>query len=191
MKFLKLFTLTFLLYPCLSQAAVFDFSYLFQEGYGDNRGIEATLVTGSFSGDREGDFVKNISDIKVEIQGRGFSNNLISILYSVNTGNPWDFTQEGAISFDVTLNNFMIVDNTYATKGTYSNYFYIVNYPDGGSTRQASNDNGGVSYGFDNNPFLNNSWSLVERQAPEPSGLILLLSGLVFLTIYRFKKQSN
>lgn len=188
MKYIRTLLLTTLFYAWNSQAAIFDFSYLFQQGYGDNRGVEPTLVTGSFSGIQEGKFVKNISDIEVVIQGREFSDNLISILYSVETGNPWDFNQEGKISFDVALNNFMIVDNIYSTEGTYTNYFYIINHPDGSTLRQALNDNNGYSYGFDSDSFLNNSWILTQREVPETSGLILLLSGGVIVAVRRGKK---
>jgi len=191
MKYIKALFLSTLLYPCISQAAIFDFSYLFQEGYGDDRGIEATLVTGSFSGEQDANFVKNITDIEVFIQGRKFSNNLISVLYSVETGNPWDFNQEGAVSFDVTLNNFIFVDDTYATEGSYTNQFSITNPPSGNSLRQASNDNGGYSYGFDNNSLLNDSWSLVEREVSEPSLPMLLLSGLGIMAIRRIRKLHN
>jgi len=191
MKYIKAILLSTLLYPCISHAAIFDFSYLFQAGYGDNRGIEPTLVTGSFFGEQDGNFVKNITGIEVSIQGRKYSDNLISVLYSVETGSPWDFNQEGAVSFDVTLNNFKFVDDSYATEGTYTNYFLIINYPDGNSLRQADNSNGGYSYGFDSNSLSNDSWSLIEREVPEPSILILLASGLAITAVRRAKKLHN
>lgn len=187
MKYIKAILLSTLLYPCISHAAIFDFSYLFQAGYGDDRGIEPTLVTGSFFGEQDGNFVKNITGIEVSIQGRKYSDNLISVLYSVETGSAWDFSQEGAVSFDVALNNFMFVNGTYATEGP-SNHFSIINYPDGNSLRQADNSNGGYSYGFDNDSLSNDSWSLIEREVPEPSILILLASGLAITAIRRVKK---
>lgn len=188
MKYIKLLVLSILLYPCISQATVFDFSYLFQEGYGDNRGIEPTLVSGSFSGEQDGDFVRNITDIEVFIQGRKFSDNLISALFSEETGNPWDFNREGAVSFNVALNNFIFVDDSYATEGTITNYFYITNQSNGNSLRQALNDNGGYSYGFESNSLLNDSWSLIVRKVPEPTILLLLLTGLAIIAIRRTNK---
>ncbi len=187
MKGVNAIILSTLLFPAISQAAMFDFSYLFQEGYGDDRGIEPTLVKGYFSGERDGDYVKNISNIKVSIQGRPFSNNLISSLYAPDIGSPWVFDKEGQVSFNASLNNFKFVDNTYATEGTYTNYFLFTNHIDTGTIlRQASNDNGGYSYGFDSDSQINLSWSLVER-VPEPSTWILIISGLIFAGIRRMK----
>ena len=125
---LKCAILSLALIPLLAQATLFDFSYTFQSGYGDNRGVEPTLVQGSFIGEADGLYVKNLSDIKVTIQGRDFSNSLTSILYSPTSGNPWDTSSEGQISFDVNLNNFMFVDSDYASSGSYTNYFYITNF---------------------------------------------------------------
>lgn len=189
MKSIKAIIISVLLFPCLSHASVFDFSYLFQGGYGDDRGLEPTLVKGHFSGERNGDYVKNISDIHISIQGREFSNNLISILYAPEIGNPWVYDQEGLVSFDASLNNFMFTDAGYLTQGTNTNYFLFINHaPTEFTLRQASNDNGGYSYGFDDNSYINTSWTLVER-VPEPSTLILIFSGLLLLGIKRISKS--
>lgn len=170
--------------PLLAHATAFDFSYVFQSGYGDDRGIEATTVQGSFNGDIDGLFVKNLSDITVNIQCRDFSNPLISILYSPTTGNPWDTSTEGVVSFDATLNNFMFVDADYINTGSSTNYFSIIHF--GGLTqRQASNENNGYSYGFDDNSLLNSSWKLSVHEVPEPQIPLLLLGGLSIVGLRR------
>lgn len=142
--------------PLLAQATLFDFSYTFQSSYGDDRGIEATTVEGSFNGDADGLYVRNLSDITISIQGRDFSTPLTSILYSPTTGNPWDKSLEGDVSFDAALNNFMFVDADYINSGSFTNYFYMIHFGDF-TQRQASNDNGGYSYGFDDDSLLNSS----------------------------------
>lgn len=191
MKYINAILLSALILPSISQAAIFDFSYLFQEGYGDNRGIEPTLVKGYLSGDKDGDYVKNISNIHMSIQGRPFSNNLTSILYAPGIGNPWVYNQEGLVSFDASLNNFMFFDGTYAAQGTQTNYFIFINHPGTGLIyRAASNDISGYSYGFDRDSQVNTSWSLVER-VPEPSTLILIISGLMFAGIRRFTRPRS
>jgi hypothetical protein len=178
--------LTILFAPLLAHATIFDFSYEFQSGYGDNRGLEQTSVNGSFTGQQDGIFVTHISNINVSIQGRDFSNNLTSILFSPATGAPWDTSQEGAVSFDVALNNFMFTDSDYVSNGTSTNYFYIFNY-DNFTQRQASNDNGGYSYGFDIDSATNDSWKLSARSVPEPSSLLLLIIGLGLIPLLRKK----
>jgi hypothetical protein len=182
-----LFTLLFT--PLTSLAAVFDFSYVFQSGYGDNRGIGPTSVTGSFNGEQEGLYVTHLSNINVQIEGRDFSQNLISVFYSPTTGTPWDLSQEGTISFDLMLNNFQFVDAAYATSGTFTNYFYLVS--DSNIQRQAFNNNGGHSYGFDNSSLTNQSWKLTAREVPEPSTLFLLAFGLIPLVLKRFSLKKG
>lgn len=171
----------FFLIPAMSYATNFQFSYLFQEGYGDDRGIEPTNLTGTFVGKEDGIYVRNVHDIKIKIQGKDFSSNLISALYAPETGSPWDFTNEGAVSFDAMKNNFIFVDADYALNGSYTNYFLFTNYQDNSLLRQASNDNGGYAYGFDDDSWQNDSWTLTT--VPEPSSLSLIVLGLVILII--------
>jgi hypothetical protein len=189
MSKLKVLIISLLFSPMLSYATVFDFSYVFQAGYGDDRGISPTTITGSFNGDQEGNYVTNLSDIKIAIQGREFLPNLVSVLYSPATGTPWDFSQEGQVSFDVMQNNFMFVNAEYANGGSLTNYFYITSDP--AIMRQASNDNGGYSYGFDDNTLSNQSWKLSAREVPEPSGLLLLALGLIAVVLKRRSFQSS
>ena len=180
---LKCLVMSLLLTPLIAHATLFDFSYVFQAGYGDDRGISPTTITGSFNGEQKGNYVTNLSDIKVSIEGRDFSENLISVLYSPKTGGPWDFSQEGQVSFDVMQNNFMFVNSEYANNGPFINYFYITSDP--ATQRQASNDNGGYSYGFDDNSLSNQSWKLSAREVPEPSALLLLALGFIPVVLKR------
>ncbi len=169
--------------PAMSYAANFQFSYLFQSGYGDNRGIEPTKVTGTFVGVEDGLFVRNVSDIKINIQGREFSPNLVSALYAPVNGNPWDFTNEGLVSFDAMKNNFVFVDADYAVNGTYTNYLLFTNDQNTTLLRQATNDNGGYSYGFDDDSWTNDSWKLVS--VAEPGSLVLLMIGVLMIRLRR------
>jgi|GEM_PF-1497672 len=189
MSKLKFLLISLLFSPMLSHATVFDFSYVFQAGYGDDRGISPTTITGSFNGEQEGNYVTHLSDIKVAIEGREFSQNLISVLYSPATGTPWDFSQEGQVSFDVMQNNFMFVNAEYASTGSFINYFYITSDP--AIQRQASNDNSGYSYGFDDNSLNNQSWKLSAREVPEPSALLLLVLGLIPVVLKRRSSRIN
>lgn len=181
----KILALAFLI-PALSYATTFQFSYLFQEGYGDNRGIEPTKLTGTFEGKVDGEYVRNIQDIKINMQGRDFSLNLISVLYAPGSGNPWDFSREGAVSFDALKNNFIFVDADYALTGSYTNYFLFTNYQNTDLLRQASNDNGGYSYGFDADSWQNDSWKLTAL--PEPSSMGLMILGFLTLTLRLHRK---
>jgi len=182
MSKLKILLLSLLATPLIAHATVFDFYYVFQSGYGDDRGIGPTTVTGSFNGEQEGLYVTGLSDIQVKIAGRDFSSNLISML-------PGDASQQGNVSFDLALNNFYFVDAEYATTGTTTNYFLMLN--NGAVLRQASNDNGGYSYGFDDNSLSNQSWKLSAREVPEPSALFLLAFGLMAVVLKRRSLRAN
>lgn len=184
---LKYLFLSLALTPLLAQATLFDFSYTFQSGYGDDRGIEATTVQGSFNGDADGLFVKNLTDIKVNIQGRDFSSPISSI---ATTENPWDTSIEGIVSFDINLNKFMFVDSDFLNTGSYTSYFYIRNISNT-TQRQASNDNGGYSYGFDDDSSLNSSWKLEVHEVPEPQLLLLLLGGIATISARRLTVRKN
>lgn len=180
---LKLSLATLLSLPLISHAALFNFSYEFQAGYGDDRGIEPTLITGSFNGTQDGLFVKNISNIRANLQGREFAQPLIAIRYDPVIGDPFT-PEEGIFSFDVMLNNFMIIDDTYFTERYHTNEFSILNYQNmewGFSelSRVAINDNGGYSYGIDIDSSTNTSWRLT--LVPEPAGWLLMASGLALL----------
>lgn len=181
---LKLSLTTLLSLPLISHAALFNFSYEFQNGYGDNRGLEPTKITGSFNGNQDGLFVRNLSNISVNIQGRDFSQPLSIFLYDPTTANGGPFTSdEGLISFDAMLNNFMIADSDYLTNGSFTNYFIFINYQNSYLDRSALNDNGGQSYGFDQDSFSNNSWRLT--QVPEPASWLLMAGGLALFACRR------
>ncbi|MGZ3239028.1 MAG: PEP-CTERM sorting domain-containing protein [Burkholderiaceae bacterium] len=164
-----------------ANAATYDFSYTF----GDS-----SSITGSLSGNLNGSFVENISNVHVFLNGTEFSGApLFSAAWNTAT-HDWDNTIGAVVSTNAALNNFIFADTNIPTDYNASNYFYFVNDPAAiGHEAFAVNYNTGDT-ALDN-PARNASWSLVAAPVPEPATYATLITGLVLLGVtLRRRRQS-
>jgi hypothetical protein len=177
MKLLKTALSTALMFTALAAnaATTYDFSYTFN----DNQ-----VVTGSLSGDLIGQFINNISNIQVSLNGTQFSTDSSGSLHAA----AWDpialnwSSAPAVISTNASLNNFVFADSNVPADFGASNYLMFTNDSTYGSVAFAANTNigmtalDGASYEA---PAVNaSSWSLVAAPVPEPESYAMLLAGL-------------
>lgn len=179
MKYIKALLLSTFIFPCISQAAVVDFSYLPQAGYSDGAGIKPTIIIYSPSSEQTIEFFTNPTGIQVEIQGVDFSENFLTVLNSTETENSQNFSQLSSATLGVALDSFILSDVNHSI--TTDANAIVLSAKDGINYIDAS----GI-----NSPLIT-SWQLVERNVPEPSILILLGLGLASIVIRFVGKSSN
>lgn len=184
MKYLKALLLSTFIFPCISQAAVVDFSYLPQAGYSDGAEIKPTIIIHSPSSEQTIEFFTNPAGIQTEIQEVDFSENFLTILNSTETENSQNFSQLSSATLGVALDSFIISDSSHVieTALTYSDANLVIH---------AAND--GINYGhiIDINSSVSTTWSLAESNVPEPSMLILLSLGFASIAIRFVRKSFN
>ena len=152
-----------------ANATTYDFSYTF----GDS-----SVITGSLSGNLNGAYVDNISNVHVSFNGTAFSGgSLFNAAWNTATGN-FDNTIAAVVSTNGALNNFVFADSNVPADYSASNYFYFVNDPATyGHEAFAVNYNTVTVDSALDNPS-NASWSLVAAPVPEPETHAMLLAGL-------------
>lgn len=160
-----------------SQAALWEFSYTFKSGQ---------VVSGSFEGDKHGQYVEDISNISANLDGTPFRGTYIDIWNMSPPPQREDPSGEfvvhpGRISPILALNNFRIIDTP--GPGIFvndaNNLFEIINT--GGNNRHVR-----AATGFESNQFQNafdsrpnqSRWSLVQV-VPEPATAALVALGLM------------
>jgi len=164
---LKAAALVAALSSCAANASTFDFSYVFGDGQSLN---------GSLSGDLNGAFITNISDVQVSFNGASFSSTpLFAAAWNTNT-HAWDNTIPAIVSTNALLNNFMFADTNVPTDFGTSAYFYFVNDPASPGDQVLANNLNTGDIALDDLP--NGSWSITAAPVPLPAALPLLLSGL-------------
>jgi hypothetical protein len=154
-----------------AHAEQFNFSYQF---------ADASVITGTLSGQLDGQFVDNVSDVHLWLNGSAFSGSLFAAAWNTTTAN-WDNTTPARVSTDASLNNFIFADANVPTDFNVSNYFYMVNDPASlGHEAFATNlNNGGIAL---DNPIDNGKWTLTEVAAvPEPATYAMFLAGASLL----------
>ncbi len=172
--FLAAMLLAFL--PLGAQASTFNFSYTFQSG---------DVVTGSLSGDKNGDYVDNVGNVKVSLNGTQFL--AAPEVWPLGVDENGTIGGVPTVSFNGALNNFFFSNADFPAK-PFSSYFAIINNSMF-NVAQAMTPN---SLPTDLNcPFCTEGtfnpqrWSLEEVQSPSavplPAALPLMLSGLGML----------
>jgi PEP-CTERM motif-containing protein len=160
------------------KAELFDYSYTFHDG---------AVVSGSFTGNINGQYVDSVSNVSASLNGTIFSNSpyLLADGYDINNGGQ--HTDQPTISFDGHLNNFRFTG--VELPGGSQDYFIMFNVP-GITIADASaagfwvGDTGPMPMPpFDipgNYDALR--WSLtVANPVPEPEAYAMMLAGLGLL----------
>jgi len=155
-----------------AKADLFNFTYTFHDG---------SFVSGSLVGDANGQFVDNVSNVSMSLNGNSFagSPNLYSLSYDASHG--WQNTNPAKVSFDGSLNNFLFIDSDYPVNATYTNYFQFVSFQ--GIAEAYSSPLGADVFDSGGNPIDPSRWSLanVTTPIPEPETYAMLLAGLGLL----------
>lgn len=139
-----------------ASADTFDFSYQF------NPLLDYTIVTGSFQGTQNGDFVTDISDISVAFDGIELPGSAYASLFTPEGG----FAYNPIISFDAAQNHFMFSSLDWVTaSGTGSAFGWYFNMGLGNAAAWASADQSLIySLGIQNEMF--DRWASYDTLTP-------------------------
>lgn len=161
-----------------AHASDFTFSYTFGDG---------SALTGSLSGDLNGAYVENVSNIHVSLNGNEFTGApLYAASWNPSTLN-WD-SAPAKISTDASLNNFIFADANVPADFGVSNYFYFTNDAANGQAVFATNINtGDIAYDAPGAA----TWSLQPAVVPLPAPALLFTSGLGVLAALRRRVSAN
>lgn len=157
-----------------ASADYLNFSYTFTDN---------TVVSGSFSGTINGDFVENISNISVNY-GALFQGSVYAFGYNPNPPGGANDQIDPVVSFNGAKNNFIFTTSPNTSVSAFGDMFYYANNTPGYSAVFVQNiatnmnspeDPDAYFVRIDNNP----RWVLTA--VPEPESYAMLLAGLGML----------
>ena len=165
-------------------SAVYDFSYQFDTG---------AVISGSFDGTpSSGGLITNLTNINASLDGTPLKGPLQAFSYTASGSDcPTCLAAGGAVaSFTPLLNNFLFADATLPSLSGYTNYFYIIPWPNGASnpvaTQYVNNNNiPPVIIDNYNGQFIPTNWSLTA--VPEPSMALLIVPAFMGIVGIRRK----
>lgn len=168
-----------------ARADTFNFSYTFSSG---------NVVSGSFSGTANGQFIDSISNISASWNGTPFngSSSLYTATYDQSL-QAWRNDISPIVSFDGSLNNFLFIDAEYPTgQIAYTNFFGMIGVGGGGDYQAffANADGSDNQLHYDSGSFASAHWS-VTSPVPEPETYALLLAGLSLLGFAARRRKLN
>jgi hypothetical protein len=155
----------------------------------DSPGAYAPVITGTFEGTRNGDFVEGISQIHMAIDGVPLPPVASLQFFIAGYNDPaGDWSLPPVVSFTLLSNNFAIADSDIGA-GDLSADFAFRLIP-GGTIQAAAMYSGGLSLGdSDAAPDLG-AWKLTELSVPdEGSTAVILLFALAALRLLRRTRQ--
>ncbi len=152
-----------------AQAETFAFSYTFA---GDGGAASAYTITGTFNGTGPVTDITNITNVAASLNGVALNGPLYTWSYTApGTDCPTCWAAGGAVvSSNPLANNFAFIDAA-SPPGPYTNYFYIIPWPNGDGNPVATQFFGPGTYSAGNyinlynGQFAPDNWSVV--QIPE------------------------
>jgi hypothetical protein len=150
-----------------ASAALFNFSYSFDDG---------TVVTGSLSGNQNGQFIDNVAGVSFAINGVSFADPVFAFAYDSGTAG---YVAGPVVSFDLALNNFAFATSDLGAGDTSHNYLFAILAGTTGVDLAAAVDNTS-SVAVQESSDTPARWSLAAAPVPE-AGSTLALAGLALL----------
>jgi hypothetical protein len=166
-------------------SANYDFSYTFDTG---------NVISGSFVGTPSSGLITNLTNIHASLDGAPLKGPLEAFLYTDAGVSPCltnCFATGGVASFAALQNNFLFADASDPSLSGFTNYFYIIPWPNGASNPVATqyvNNNPGATVALIDNyngQFIPNNWLLT--YVPEPSMALLIVPAFMGIVGIRRK----
>lgn len=166
-----LLTLILGLSSVASYGTTFDYSYTFAGNIFTS--IAGDVVSGSFEGDVNGNFVENISNVSVFVDGVAMTGTFFSAgFYPDGPQEPWG--GPAIVSFDAAQNNF----GFFNSPGTFYSGFYMIH---GQNWSEVAKSFLGTITRYDT-PVATANWSLTARTSgtqsvPDGGNMAMMLGG--------------
>jgi hypothetical protein len=169
----------------LAHATLFDFSYTFNTG---------DVISGSFQGNQTGQDVTGLINITASFDGTALTGPLSAYSYTDVGGQcSTCYGLGGATaSFDPLSNNFVFANTNNVPIGGYTNYFYIIPWPNGAGNPVATQFYSAGNYvpsNQYNGDYIPGNWVL--KAVPEPSTWAMMILGFCGLAFMAYRRKSK